>query len=114
MAKSLQQVQDYYVNQGLNGDKLREALENDREYQKLLKERKSKLQVKNEVSLEEANQYVLVTDTDYVILGKIHQLEKQNLSATDIEFVWFIRTQLELDWRSPILVKLDELLSKYT
>ncbi|MBI2589223.1 hypothetical protein HYW35_03440 [Candidatus Saccharibacteria bacterium] len=113
MSKSLQQVQNYYVNQGLSGDKLREALENDREYQKLLKERKSKLQASNEVSSEEANQYVLAADTDYEILSKIHQLEKQNLSATDKEFVRFIRTQLEFDWRSPILVKLDELLSKY-
>jgi len=37
----------------------------------------------------------------------------ENLSAADKEILEFIRTQLELDWRSPILTKLDKLLKKY-
>ncbi|OGL38781.1 hypothetical protein A3J32_00655 [Candidatus Saccharibacteria bacterium RIFCSPLOWO2_02_FULL_46_7] len=49
MVKSLQQLQDYYVNQGLAGERLREALENDQKYQRFLEERKSKLQAVNQI-----------------------------------------------------------------
>ena len=36
MTKSLQQIEDYYLSQGLNGEDLRKALENDPEFQKML------------------------------------------------------------------------------
>jgi len=38
--KSLQQIQDYYENLGYKGDKLRKVLDKDKEYQKIIKERK--------------------------------------------------------------------------
>ncbi|HCM51739.1 TPA: hypothetical protein DIS56_01245 [Candidatus Saccharibacteria bacterium] len=76
-------------------------------------ERKTRLKQRGHISDDEAKKYVLSTYTDYEILAKIHQLEKQNLSPGDKEFVEFIKTQLELDWRSPILAKLHELLDKY-
>lgn len=38
--RSLQQIEDFYINLGYRAAKLREVLEKDREYQKLLTERK--------------------------------------------------------------------------
>ena len=113
MVKSLQQLQDYYVNQGLAGERLREALENDQKYQRFLEERKSKLQAVNQIPEEDAKKYLFVTDKDYKTIGKIYELEKRSLSTADKGLVEFKRTQLELDWRSPILDKLDVLLGKY-
>ena len=107
MTKSLQELQDYYINQGLVGARLRQAIEEDGEYQKLLEERKAKLLTKSKLPKQETDKYVLATDTDYLILDKIRSLEKQDLSKSDEEMVRFIRTQLELDWRSPVVVKLD-------
>lgn len=111
--KSLQEIEDYYVNQGLTGDELRTAIEGDGEYKRLLLKLKDKLGKTVDASNEELQKYVLSTAADYEILSKIHQLEKQNLSSGDKELVQLIKTQLELDWRSPIVAKLDELLQKY-
>jgi len=113
MSKSLQEIEDYYVNQGLVGAELRQAIENDDSYKELLARKKSKLKQRVHISDDEARKYVLSTDADYEILAKIHKLEMENLSAADKEILEFIRTQLELDWRSPILTKLDKLLKKY-
>ena len=113
MSKSLQEIEDYYVDQGLVGAELRQAIENDGTYKKLLARRKSKLKQRVHITNDEAKKYVLSTATDYKILTKIHELEMENLSAADKEIVEFIRTQLKLDWRSPILAKLDKLLKKY-
>lgn len=65
------------------------------------------------VSKEEKRKYVLADKQDYEILDKIHQLEKLPLSPEDKEFINFIRTQLEKDWRTPILESLNKLLKKY-
>ncbi|MBI2022901.1 hypothetical protein HYS97_03580 [Candidatus Daviesbacteria bacterium] len=113
MDEDLQRVQDYYVDRGLSGDKLREALEKDEKYQRLVRNRKNRLKSDLKISDDEASKFVLSTDEDYEILGKIHQLEKLNLPDEDQELVQFIRSQLVLDWRSPIIDKLDELLKKY-
>ena len=113
MGKSLDEIENYYVDQGLVGAELRQAIENDGDYKELLSRRKSKLKQSLHISDDEAKKYVLSTDADYAILAKIRQLEQQNLSAADKEILEFIRTQLELDWRSPILTKLDKLLKKY-
>lgn len=113
MGKSLQEIEDSYIERGLSGKELRKALEKDKDYQKLLTERKEKLTKKFEVSQEEEKKYVLSTDKDYEILGKIHLLEKQKLSPEDKRLIKFIRTQLQLDWRASITKQLDELLEKY-
>ncbi len=110
--KSLQQIADYYIRQGLSGEKLRQAFWADKEYQEILRERKAILQQKFDISSEEEHKYVLSTDQDYEILGKIHQLEKIELSDTDGELVAFVKTQLEDDWREPILDLLDKLIDK--
>ena len=111
--KSLQQIEDFYINQGLTGEKLRKAIESDRDYQEILKERETRLTKKFEITKEEQKKYILSTDQDYEVLGKIHQLEKLPLSPGDKRLINFIRTQLEADWRGPIFEVLDRLLKKY-
>jgi len=66
-----------------------------------------------EITKEEKRKYVLSTDQDYEILAKIHQLEKLPLFPDDKELINFIRTQLEVDWRTPISELLIKLLKKY-
>lgn len=68
---------------------------------------------KFKITARDKKRYVLSTDEDWEILGKIYQLEKKKLSTEDKKFVTFLRTQLERDWRTPILRALDDLLSKY-
>lgn len=113
MKKSLQQIEDYYIRKGFTGDKLRKDLENDKEYQKILAERKTRLTQKFKITPREKKRYVLSTNQDYEILAKIHWLEKQKLSPEDKRFIKFIHSQLELDWRSSIMRWLNNILKKY-
>lgn len=113
MKKSFQQIEDYYIRKGLKGSKLREVLEGDEEYQKILAERKTKLARKFKITPKEEQKYVLSTDQDYEILDKIKQLEKQKLSVGDRKLIKFIRTQFKYDWRTPIMELLDNVLGKY-
>lgn len=64
-------------------------------------------------SQEEKRKYVLSEERDYVILDKIHGLEAKNISSEDREVIKFIRTQLEKEWREPIIEFLDKLAEKY-
>lgn len=111
--KSLQQIEDFYLNLGHKENKLRKALEKDKEYQKLLKERKRKLNKQLKVTSAEKKKYVLSTNTDFEILAKCKQLEKLKLLKEDRNLVKFIKTQLEYDWRKPLLKTLNHLLKKY-
>lgn len=61
----------------------------------------------------DSEKYVLKDPIDFVILSKIYELEAKNLTETDKIFITLIRTQLEHDWRTPLLSFLDELLKKY-
>ncbi len=67
----------------------------------------------NIASDEERKKYLLKTEQDYEILDLIHKLESKNLSQEDKELISFIRTQLEDDWRTPIVEFLNKLLKKY-
>lgn len=113
MKKSFQQIEDYYIRKGLKGSKLRKALESDKEYQEILAERKARLSKKFKITSREKQKYVLSTDQDYEILGKIKQLEKQKLSDEDKKLIKFIKTQLKDDWRTPIMELLNNILGKY-
>jgi len=113
MKSSLQVIEDYYFRRGLRGDKLRKATANDEEYMRILKQRRSKLTNDFPVKARDRKKYVLSTDQDYEILGKIYQLEKKKLTAKDKELVKMIRTQLEHDWRRTIVKFLNQLLKKY-
>ncbi len=113
MKKSLQETQDFYENLGYSGDRLRKALLKDKDYFTILNERKKKLAKEIGVTKSENRKYVLSTDLDYQILGKIKLLESKKLDKEDTLFVKFIRSQLEREWRKPLLKMLEKLQSKY-
>jgi len=62
---------------------------------------------------QDKKHYLLVDKKDIEILEKIYKLEGKKLSAEDKKLVKLIRTQLERDWRTPLLGFLDQLLKKY-
>lgn len=110
---SLQALQDQYEQQGLRGEELRHALERDTEYQRVLAEKQAQFTVRVAVTPEEQQRYVFATDRDYEILAKCRALEVKQLSEADARIVQLIRTQLETDWRTPLLAELDRLLERY-
>jgi hypothetical protein len=113
MKKSPQAIEDYYINKGLSGKKLQQALQRDREYQIILFERKNRLTKKFKIPKKDRERYVLSTDQDYKILKTIYQLEKESLSVIDRQIVALIRTQLEHDWRKALLKTLKSITRKY-
>ena len=112
MKKSLQKIDDFYIGHGYGGDELRKILLKDKDYLKLLNERKQKLTKKISLTKTEKKKYVMSIDGDYEILSKVKQLEKLNLSKEEKFLVKFVRTQLEHDWRKWIIKELDKILRK--
>ncbi|MBI2583091.1 MAG: hypothetical protein HYW25_00350 [Candidatus Aenigmarchaeota archaeon] len=92
MKKSLQRIEDFYMSKGYKGDGLRKILSKDKEYQKLLQERKQKLTKKISLTKTEKKKYVMSVDEDYEILSKVKQLEKLNLNNQERLLIKFIRT----------------------
>lgn len=113
MAKSLQQIEDYYLSKGLRGEALRIALRNDKEYQELFNKQRTALKNKYGITEQEERKYLLPLEEDYKILSIVKGLEKRNLSSSDMEIVELIKTQLEDDWRGRLLDKLNDLQQKY-
>lgn len=111
--KSFQGIEDFYINLGFSGSRLRNTLEKDKEYQKLLKERIKKLTRKSKASGMEKKKYVLSTDQDFEILEKCKLLEKKKLEKEDKHLVRLIKTQLRQGWRTPLVKELERLLKKY-
>lgn len=111
--KSLQEVENFYVGLGYRGAKLRQALKIDKDYQELLMVKKQKLESKIKVSAIDKKKYALSTDIDFEILDKCKKLESLNLKSEDGDMVHLIKTQLEDDWRKPLVAKLNQLLRKY-
>lgn len=111
--RSLQEIEDYYVNKGLKGQKLKKALENDKNYLVFLSERKKQLKSNLKVREKDKKEYVLSTNSDYEILEKIYRLEEERLSGRDKKLVRLIRTQLRHDWRNPLIKELNKLLERY-
>ncbi len=105
MKTSLQKIQDSYINLGYKGEKLRKALENDKEYQKILEKRREKLGKIN-------SKYVLSTEQDIEIFKKTEKLEKLNLSEDDRKTVELIKSQLEQEWRKHLIKELENLIQK--
>lgn len=110
---SLQKIEDYYLEKGLKGSDLREALDNDKKYQELLNKRKTQISNKYSISSSDEQKYTLPTQSDYEILSKVEQLENKNLDDEDKETLELIKAQLEAEWRKPLLNKLNKLLKKY-
>lgn len=72
--------------------------------------------LKNEkvkLSRNEQSKYVMADSRDYQILASIKQLEQKPLSKEDQILVALIRTQLEKDWRKPLMKMLEKMKQKY-
>lgn len=113
MKKSMQEIEDSYINRGLTGEKLRQALESDTEYQALLADKKSRITNEFGISDEDKNRYVLATQQDFEILSRCQELESQRISDSDREMVELIKSQLLDEWRQPIFEKLSEIEKNY-
>lgn len=61
----------------------------------------------------EIKTYVLNDKEDLIILSKIKKVEKMKVNKQDSEVIKLIRTQLEKNWRTPLIRYLDKLLIKY-
>jgi len=110
---SLQAIEDFYINLGYEGDKLRKILTKDKEYQELLKERKKKLTERFKIAKLEKRKYALSTDEDFEILTKCKQLERLKLAREDKYLINLIKAQLEYDWRKSLLKALNQVFKKY-
>jgi len=55
----------------------------------------------------------LPTEMDLTILNKIYALEALDLDDKQKELVRFLKSQLEKDWRKPLLVFCEELFEKW-
>ena len=113
MKKSLQRIEDFYISQGYKEYELRKILSKDKDYQKILKERKQKLTKKISLTKREKKKYVMSIDKDYEIIYKVKQLEKLELNKEEKFLIKFIRTQLEYDWRKWLIKELDKILLKH-
>jgi len=60
----------------------------------------------------ERKHYVMSTDEDYEILGKVRQLEKLKLTKEERFLVWLVKTQLEPEWRKYLIKALNKILRK--
>jgi len=65
------------------------------------------------VTPAEKRKYVLSKSSDFEILYKCKELQRLKLTKQDRFLVKFIKTQLEDNWRRPLLKTLDKLLKKY-
>ncbi|MBI4020179.1 MAG: hypothetical protein HY367_02505 [Candidatus Aenigmarchaeota archaeon] len=113
MKKSLRQIEDRYVRKGFSGARLRRALEKDKEYANLLSRKRSRIPRKAKVSKADRKRYVLSTSKDHGILRMVCELENYELSDFDRDMIDLIRTQLEHDWRTPLMKLLQRLHKKY-
>ncbi len=107
---SISAIQHTFIIQGLRGEKLRQAIENNKEYQRIMKRRASKLVIKNK---KVSGKYVMSVDDDYEIMNLISKLENKKLSKSDREVIKLLKTQLEHDWRLPLKKFLEKLLKQY-
>ncbi|MBD3304524.1 hypothetical protein GF343_05230 [Candidatus Woesearchaeota archaeon] len=55
------------------------------------------------ISVKEKKKYPMPEKDDFVILDLIHDLEKHRMSSTEKFIVLWTRTQLEDDWRKPLI-----------
>jgi ATP phosphoribosyltransferase regulatory subunit HisZ len=65
------------------------------------------------IKAKDKKRYPLKEAGDYKILEKIYELEKCKLSLGDKKILNLVRTQLENDWRKPLLKFLDSLAKRY-
>ena len=110
--RSLQEIEDYYKKQDYVVEKLRKKVVEDKQYQKLLKERQKQLTKRFPLTKTEKRKYVMSTNQDYEILEKVKQLEKLKLTKQEEILVKLMKTQLEYDWRKYLIQELNKLMKK--
>lgn len=111
--QKLQQIEDFYISQGLKGESLRNALEKDQDYQRLLGIKKAEIKERYGISPEDEKKYVLPTEKDYQILATIRELKQKDITDGDRTTLDLIETQLLDDWRTPLEKSLEEIKRKY-
>ena len=67
----------------------------------------------DKITPSEKKRYVLSQDKEIKILLKCKQLEKLKLTKQDKYLVKLIKTQLEDDWRKPLLKEVNKLVRRY-
>ncbi|MFH1359281.1 MAG: hypothetical protein ABIH37_05310 [archaeon] len=111
----LQEIQDRYVIGGYSGKALEKKLNKNATYQKLFKSYRNKTKkLQSGISKKELKKYPLPLPEDFKIIKMIKKLKNKNLSKHDKEIVSIISSQLELDWRTPLIKYLNKLLKKYS
>jgi len=65
------------------------------------------------VTLSEKKKYVLWRSSDLDILSFCKILEKTNLKKNDKQLVKLIKSQLESDWRKPLIKTLKKIMRNY-
>lgn len=113
MKKQLDTIAEFYIQKCYNGLRLKNVLEKDQKYQKLIKNKRKNLSKETEVSQNEKDNYVLSIDRDFEILNKRKSLLKEKLTDNNKESVILIISLLEDDWRKPLIKKLNILSRKY-
>lgn len=109
----MQQIEDFYSSKGYSGAGLRAVLLRDKDYTKLLRERKQKVRKKATPTKSEIKKYVLSTEKDYTILKKIKELEKEKLNKQEKHLIKLIKSQLEYDWRKPLIKELNRISQRH-
>src|SRR3989338_10907916 len=109
--RSLDDLVGFYVKLGYAGFNLKNMLEKDKRYSRLLRGRKEDL-TKMGISGSEQKKYVLLTDRDIEMLRRCNALQKI-AKKEDVQTVKLIKSQLEDDWRVPLLSELKRLERKY-
>jgi hypothetical protein len=64
------------------------------------------------ITKADKKKYALVTKLDSEILIRIKKLEKKKLSKEDKRMLKFIKTQLEYNWRKPLVKELEKIEKK--
>jgi len=68
--------------------------------------------MKIKVKKADQKKLLLLQQRDYEILEKIYLLEKKKLNKEQKELIKFLKTQLEKNWRKPLLEFLNKLIKK--
>ncbi len=69
--------------------------------------------MKGKATLAEKRKYLLEDKKSLLILSKVKYLESLNLSVQDEKIISLIRTQLEKNWRKPLIDCLNKMAKRY-
>jgi hypothetical protein len=66
-----------------------------------------------EITSAEKKKYALIKKIDFAILKRIKRLESKKLNKEDNRILIFIKTQMEHDWRKPLIKELNKIERRY-